>query len=133
MTAPFQAPYPLPMGGGGWVLSDFLRRTITSPPAPAGQSAVAQGEQLQADVMWLIDHLVSYSTSTKQTTLRLYSGQVGPGFLLDGTEAGNFNVADWPNGLQLEPASSLVAVWSGSTAGTVGTVVVQGRVMRRMN
>jgi hypothetical protein len=116
---------------GGWQLADFLRRTITTPAATGG-TATAAGEQLDPNELWLLDHMVTTCTSSTKTALRLYSGQVAPGYLLDGTDAGNFCVADWPTGLQVEPSASLVAVWTGAAAGAVGTLTIQGRILRKV-
>ncbi len=128
-----QLPVPL-ASASGWQLSDFRPEvTLRSPPVKAGEAAaVAYGEQLGIDELWLIDHAVSECSSGNRTVLRLYAGTPG-GALLDGSDAGNFVVADWPNGLQLAPGRQLCAVWSGADVGAVGVLSLQVRVMRQVS
>jgi hypothetical protein len=131
VTAPL-LQLPVSVGSAaGWQLSDYRELTIVSQPAAAG-SATAYGPQLDVAELWLIDHAVCSCTSAAQTDLRLYGGQVSPGSLLDGSASGNFDVSDWPNGLQLQPTRQLVAVWTGADAGSVGTLTLQCRVLRRV-
>jgi hypothetical protein len=63
----------------------------------------AQLPQLDPDELWLVDHAVIACTSTTPTAVRLYADSIDPLYLLDGSSAGGFDVADWPNGLQLRP------------------------------
>jgi hypothetical protein len=130
VTSALQLPAPVG-SASGWQLADYVNMAYVSGPADSTGVATATGRQLDQDELWLIDHMVCFCESGG-TTLRLYSGQVGPGFLLDGSDAGSFNVADWPNGLQLQPTRQLVAVWSGCTVGARGTITLQGRSLRRV-
>lgn len=114
----------------GWRLADYKPRVVlTSGPAVDGK-AYAYGEQLANDELWLVDHMVTHCTSAGQTSLRIYDGQEGPGFLLDGSDTGNFDVGGSISGLQLAPGSQLLAVWSGATADSIGTLTLQARVLR---
>jgi hypothetical protein len=113
-----------------WQLVDFLNVQQRSDPAAGGQAALDAG-QLDPDEMWLIDHMVVSSDSSTRTTLRLYESVVDPLRILDGSSTGNFDVADWPAGLQLRPSSSLVAVWVGASDGARGVITLQGRRMSR--
>jgi len=123
-------PYGLPTATG-WALSDYITRTVTSSPAGADGLAVATAEQLDPDELWLIDRAVVSCTSVADTALRLYDSQVSAGFLLSGSRTGNFDEADYPTGLQLQPLRQLVAVWTGATPGAVGTINLQARRMLR--
>lgn len=122
-------PQPVP-AAAGWQLADFRPRVVLTSPPAAGGKARAEGPQLGVDELWLIDHMVCSITAPGQ--LRLYDSQEGPGFLLDGTETGSFDVADWPTGLQLAPSGFLLAVWTGVPDGAVGTIAAQVRVMRQV-
>lgn len=114
----------------GWQLSDYRPEVvIQSEPAPAGEAAVGYGPQLAGDELWLIDHAVSVCTSAHQTSLRMWAGSPG-GVLLDGSDAGNFVVADWPMGLQLAPGRQLCVEWAAADAGAVGRLFLQVRVLR---
>lgn len=114
----------------GWNLIDYRATQRQSAPAVAGVAQL-ELEQLDADEMWLIDHAVVACTSSSATSVRLYAGAVSDVALIDGSASGNFDVADWPNGLLLPSSSNLIARWSGASAGAVGTLTVQLRVMRR--
>ncbi len=113
-----------------WQLLDFLNVQLRSDPAAGGQAALDAG-QLDPDEMWLLDHMVVSCNSTSRTTLRLYESVVDPLRILDGSSTGNFDVADWPAGLQLRPSTSLLAVWVGASDGARGVITLQGRRMVR--
>lgn len=113
-----------------WSLSDFVSLQRRSEPAAGGVCTVDFG-QLDGDERWLIDHAVIVCDSATPTSLRLYQSSVADQALLDGSAAGNFDVADWPNGLAVEPSQSLVARWTGASAGARGVLTLQARVLRR--
>jgi hypothetical protein len=113
-----------------WQLSDFLRLRLVSDPAAAG-SATLVARQLADNELWLIDHAVVSSDSTTDTKLRLYESLVDPSFYLSGSDSGNFDEADYPGGLQIAPASQLVAVWTGASSGARGRLSVFGRIYRK--
>ncbi len=114
----------------GWQLLDFVNVQLRTAPAADGQAALDAG-QLDPEEMWLLDHMVISCDSTTKTTLRLYESVVDPLRILDGSSTGNFDVADWPAGLQLRPSTSLVAVWTSASAGARGVLTLQGRRMVR--
>lgn len=114
----------------GWALVDFQIVQRTTDPA-AGGTATLTLPQLAFDELWLVDHAVVSCTSQTSTTVRWYADTVDPARLLDGSDTGNFDVADWPAGLQLAPGSCLVSVWSGADDGAVGVLTLQARVLRR--
>ena len=122
-------PIPLP-SASSWVLRDYVSLQARSSAAAAGVAQVAF-RQLDGDEMWIIDHAVVACTSSTATVLRWYAGTIADLALLDGSSAGNFDVADWPAGLVIQPTSALVVVWSGASAGAIGTVTLQARVLRR--
>jgi hypothetical protein len=125
---------PTPVGGTatGWAVVDWLDNSYSSQPAAAGV-ATLQLPQLDPAVMWALSHMVCSSTSTSSTQLRLYLDSVGPQRFRDGSDRGNFDVADWPApGLLVPRGSALVAQWTGCSAGAVGTLTVQGQIMRQV-
>jgi hypothetical protein len=81
--------------------------------------------------MWLIDHMVAQCDSSTPTVMRLYRNGVSRRAIRDGTDAGNFSVADWPSGLLMRPTTSLVAQWTGASAGATAILTVQARVLTR--
>lgn len=124
-----QLPIPLP-ALTGWMLADYRTASARSTPA-AGGTATAALPQVPGDELWLLDHAVIACDSTSATTLRLYADSILPDALLDGSSAGNFDVADWPAGLLVPSTRTLLAVWSGASAGAIGTLTAQLRVLRR--
>ena len=122
-------PGALP-SAAGWALADYRTLRARTGPAAGGIATVTL-EQLAGDQMWLIDHAVVACTSSTPTEVRWYETTPADVGLLDGTARGNFDVADWPNGLQLIPSQSLVVQWTGASDGAVGTVTLQYRLMRR--
>jgi hypothetical protein len=114
----------------GWVLNDYLTMQRRSAPAAGGLCTVTF-DQLDPNERWLIDHAVITTTSSTATVLRLYEGTIDPLSLLDGSGSGGFDVADWPNGLAVAPTQALIAVWTGASTGSTGTVTLQARVLRR--
>ena len=123
---------PVSVGGSatGWRLVDYVQRYATTDPA-AGGLATLELQQLASDELWLIDHAVVTCSSTTETQCRWYLGAPIDVALIDGTAQGNFDVADWPAGLQVGPGQALVAQWAGASAGARGTLTLQGRVLRR--
>lgn len=114
-----------------WVVLDWTTPATTSQPAADGFATVAF-PQLDTETQWLLDHAVAQCDSTTDTVMRLYDSDPNRGTLWDGTDAGNFNVADWSPGLLIRPQGQLLAVWSGCSDGAVATLRVQARVMRRV-
>lgn len=124
-------PVPQPTAAAGWQV--YAYRTVSSQTQPAaGGVATLTLPQLDSGVQWLIDHAVVQSTSTSYTKLRLYDSQVSPLALLDGSDSGNFDVADWPNGLTVRPGAQLIAQWSNAHDGSVGTIALQVRELRQV-
>lgn len=122
-------PGSLPTASG-WQLIDFRTLRAQSEPA-AGGVATVNLPQVAGDEMWLIDHAVIACDSPDATTFRLYESAPLDIYLLDGSRAGNFDVADWPAGLRVEPSQTLVARWDGATDGARGIITVQYRLLRR--
>jgi hypothetical protein len=115
----------------GWVLTDFANPPqLVSAPAVAGSCRVML-PALDLTERWSIDHAVVACTSPTPTSVRWYADVADAAHLLDGSNSGNFDVAEWPAGLQIAPGTSLLVVWSGAADGAVGTVTLQGRVYRR--
>lgn len=122
-------PQQLPTASG-WSLADF--NTIRQRTAPAaGGIAMLDLGQLDGDEMWLVDHAVVACDSTTATEVRWYESSISDLALLDGSARGNFDVADWPVGLQIAPSQTLLVRWTGASDGARGILTVQCRVMRR--
>lgn len=127
---PIEVPLAVPTASG-WQVADYGRAQAASAPA-AGGIAQLELPQLAGEQMWLVDHAVIACTSATPTQARWYDSWPADGNLLDGTDSGNFDVADWPAGLVVRPSTSVVVRWTGASAGAVGTIVVQYRLLRRV-
>jgi hypothetical protein len=113
-----------------WGVADWLDRAYNTPAA-AGGVATATLPALPDNERWQLTHMVCACTSTTATVLRLYLDNANaPGFR-DGTDRGNFDVADWAMGLWVPPGRQLVAQWTGASDGAVGTLTVQATIFRR--
>ena len=123
-------PIPLP-SASSWVLRDYVSLQARSSAAAAGVAQVAF-RQLDGDEMWIIDHAVVACTSSTATVLRWYAGTIADLALLDGSSAGNFDVADWPGGLAIRPSMFLIAQWTGAADGSRGTMSLQARILRKL-
>jgi len=123
-------PRQIAGSASGWQLADYLTVRARTDPATGGR-AVLELDPLPGDVLWLVDHAVVACTSSAPTSVRWYTTREDPLNLLDGSSAGNFDVADWPVGLQIEPGSALVVVWSGASDEATGVMTAQVRVLRR--
>lgn len=115
---------------GRWAVADYATLRYETDPHTGTGPLVIEGPQLDHAEMWLIDHAVVACTSTAPTEVRWYESQLDPRFLLDGSAEGNFDVADWPAGLQVSPSRSLLVAWEGADPGAVGYVTLQVRVLR---
>jgi hypothetical protein len=115
-------------GAANWSFVDWIDVRRQTAPA-AGGVADLQLDQLEPDEMWLLDHAVIQGGAG--SVVRLYDSTVDPTALLDGSDQGAFDVAEWPNGLRLGPARWLAARWSFMPDGAVGTLSLQARQFRR--
>lgn len=123
-------PLPQPIASSSrWQLFDWIDQQYTSGPA-AGGIAHIELPQLASNERWQLTHMVCSCSSTSATSLRLYLGSATVPNLRDGTDSGNFNVADWPAGLMVPPSSALIAQWSGASDGATGTLTLQASIYR---
>lgn len=124
MTSGVQLPYGLPSAAGWRTLDEAVQVRLRG--AEAGGRIVVEAPQLDGDQRWLVTHSVASTTSTTATRLRYYESTETASQLLDGTDTGNFDVADWPApGLLVPPGRSLLAVWSGASAGATASLYLQ--------
>jgi hypothetical protein len=117
-------------GATGWGFSDWSQVRL-SATADASGVATVTCPQVDPSTQWLVDRLVVQSTSTASASVKLYDSTVAPASVLDGTATGNLNSADYPQGLLIRPAASLIAQWTGATPGAVCTLTAQVRIFRR--
>lgn len=106
-----------------------LDKTAVSPPAAAGSGTMtATFEVVGEGRLWLVDRVVVTSTSTTTTAAYLFTDQATAAQYLDGSNSGNFDVADNSSPLHIDQTRTLIVVWTGASDGAVGTCRVQGRV-----
>jgi hypothetical protein len=114
-------PYQVPAA----TVSAIDRVNLPLGGKESGGQILVTGPEISTDQRWVIEHATTSCTSSTPTTLFLYAGTVMPQNLLDGSAAGNFDVADWSPGLLVPGGSRLVAVWSGASTGAVGFLNLQ--------
>jgi hypothetical protein len=122
-------PYALPVTSG-WSLVDWLDHAYPSSPAAADGLATLTLPALDYNQRWQLTHALVSCTSTSSTRLRLYVDNVAVPFLRDGSDKGNFDVADWAMGLMIPPGRALIAQWTGCSVGAVGTLALQANIYR---
>jgi hypothetical protein len=123
-------PFPLP-ATSSWSVADWLDHSYVSDPAGSDGIAVVELPQLPDNERWQLTHMVAACTSTASTQMRLYIDSPATTNLRDGTSTGNFDVADWPQGLMLPPGRTLYARWDGCSPGAVATLTLQATILRR--
>ena len=128
MTIPVPSALP---STSSWAVADWLDRSWTSDPAGADGVALITLPALGDSERWQLTHMVVGCTSSAATRARLYLDSTSNGTLRDGSNVGNFDVADWPMGLWIPPGRSLLARWTGCTPGAVATLAVQATILRR--
>lgn len=119
---------PASAASGGWRLTDRIIRTYRATADASGVATVTS-LQLDSGFAWSVEHMVCYSSSGARSSFRLYDSAVDPAQLLDGTDAGNFGVADWPTGLLLLPSTQLVGQWTGADVGAACRLRLQASVL----
>lgn len=124
---------PVPSSAAlAWRLHDYKQLAAESGPAADGVMRV-ELPQLPQDELWLVHRIVVQSDSTTDTQARIYLDRPDPGRLVDGTRAGNFDVADMASPIQIPGSSVLVCEWSGASVGAIGAMHVQAIVLTRGN
>lgn len=127
MTVP--VPYALPVTSS-WGLVDWLDRTYTGAADATGVALITL-DQLPDNERWQLTHMVAGCATTAAPSMRLYLDQVANGSLRDGTSTGAFDVADWAMGLMVPPGRSLLARWTGCSAGDQVFLTLQANILRR--
>lgn len=119
-------------GYGAFVDSDRYSRTVTTPAADATGIIQATFAPVGAGRLWLVERIVVSCTSSSVTAAAFYVDQVAPDALVEGTSAGNFDIADENSPLVVDALSSLIVRWIGASAGATGTCRVQVRELMRV-
>lgn len=128
MTVP--VPVALP-SSTGWQVVDRIDQVFTSTPAGADGLATITLPQLDTATRWELTHMVAACSSSTATVMRLYFDSVSAAGFRDGTDDGNFDVADWARGLFIPEGRQVVVQWSGCSAGAVATLTLQADVSKR--
>jgi hypothetical protein len=78
---------------------------------------------------WLVDRAAISTDSTTATELRAYLDAELPLNLLDGSIAGNLDVADNNAPWRIPRGRKLLLVWTGASAGAVASFHGSGRIV----
>lgn len=110
--------YPPPLAG-------------SSPPAGVdGLCVVRFRVDPAGGVIYLIDRITVYNTSTTATVATVYVGDPSPGNIADTTYEGNRDVADEVQPISVVGEDTITVVWEGASVGAVGTARLQYRKAR---
>jgi hypothetical protein len=115
---------------GSWGLADFGQASKSDVAGVDGSIEVSF-DQVPDGELWLVDRMVVSCDSAARTRALVYAGVVDVRALRDGTESGNFDVADMASPIQLRTGDQLVVAWSSATPGAAGVAFAQWTVLRR--
>lgn len=125
------------LDGNLFALVDW-RTVIVKAGTTAGADGTitATSDTPPDDEWWLIERLIVNSTSTTDTEVDLYVGQVDPHYERDwtpqGGSTGNHGIAEYPRGLLCEPTQPCIIVWSGASLGASAFYNMQVQVYKRI-
>lgn len=91
----------------------------------AGQADVILGP-VPVGFVWRISRAVVSSTSALVPIARLYKDRVNVANLVSGTDAGNFDEAEYPTGLQLQGGQRLIIRFTNATNGAECSASIEG-------
>jgi len=128
MTIPVPSALP---STSSWQVADWLDRNWSSDPAGSDGVALITLPALPDNERWQLTHSVVGCTSATATRVRHYLDSVTNGALREGSDKGNFDVADWAQGLWVPPGRVLITRWTGCTPGAVATLALQATILRR--
>lgn len=128
MTSGIYVPQAVPTPAG-WVVATYRPRLVLRTPPAAGGTMTATADQVPGGQMWRIERAVCSSTSSAATALRLYDAGATD-VPCSGTDTGNYDEAEYPNGLLIDQGLQLTAVWTGASDGARGTLRLQVAVMQ---
>lgn len=115
--------------GQAWQLTDYKPAlTLTGKADNTGTATLTAPSPVDPGNMWAIQRAVVTSSSTSAPQVRLYDSPVTvPVNLLSGSNAGNYDEADYPAGpgLLVDQSRQLVAVFTGCDPGAACTVRFQ--------
>jgi hypothetical protein len=102
--------------------------------AASGGTATVTYDQVEQGYYWRVERIVVTTTSTAQTTVSVYVGDVSPINLRDSTPlpVGFSAVAEYPAFLTVPGGQELQIVVSGGATGDAVTATVQYRLVQRI-
>jgi hypothetical protein len=112
MTSGIYVPQTVPTPAG-WQITTWRPRLVLRTQPATGGTMTATADQVPGGQMWRIERAVCASTSTFATSLRLYD--VAGDVPCSGTDTGNYDEAEYPNGLLIDQGLQLSAVWTGAS------------------
>lgn len=103
---------------------EFVQRTVQAT-ADAGGNATATFPAVALGRQWLVERLVVSTSTGSASKARCYVDSADPKNLIDGTNAGDFDVNDAHHPMRIAAQAALVVVWTGATVGAVCTARAQ--------
>lgn len=104
-----------------------VTRTASAPVAGDG-TALVQFATVEAGTSWLVDRLMVIGAGGGRCYV--YDDPALPDLaVLDGTTSGDFDIAEYPQGLQVDETRTLCLRWIGATPGHTATARAQLRIL----
>jgi hypothetical protein len=95
---------------------DYLPLHATATADESGQAAITF-DPVALGYMWLVDGLSVRTTSTGDTRATVWAGPR----LMDGSDAGNFDISDRASPVLVAAGEALEIAWTGATPGAICT------------
>lgn len=107
--------------------SGKLDRSAKVILSAAGGGSVEIGP-VDAGTVWLVTRMTvnCSGTNNPMPTCKVYDGPETPGNLIDATYTGGLDASDFPGGLLLSAAQSLLFVWAGGVPGSLAVARLVG-------
>lgn len=124
-------PVALTSGAGLQVLDYRSESVTTAACVGAPWLLVAEFPPVDPGTFWLLERITVTTTATGPTRAMVYAGGISPINFLDGTERGNFDVADNASPILVDSNTALTIQWSGVELGAVATARIQYQIVAR--
>lgn len=105
----------------------IVTRTASAPVGSDG-TALVQFSPVEAGTFWLVDRLMVIGAGGGRCYV--YDDPALPDLaVLDGTTSGDFDIAEYPQGLQIDETKTLCLRWVDATPGDTATARAQLRIL----
>jgi hypothetical protein len=117
--------------GAALQVVDYRTHSLRSETAPGGGVVTLTFPQVADGQLWRIERITVTSTSAVPTSAVVYAGDIDATNVVDGTGAGNLDIADELSPIVLDSTLALTIQWAGVSLGAVCTARIQYQIVQR--